>query len=144
MGNEKERERNFEGSKEEEVQAAYESLEKTEKKDELPSLDFRSLASRHFRLYSTDHVDYAYNSSYYPSKYVEFYYLGENGSRETERLHGHIYLNAAPILSTWERKTTNNNSSLISATVGRSNSTNNNNENLIQVHVMYDISRTCL
>ncbi|KAL6825808.1 hypothetical protein J3E69DRAFT_380914 [Trichoderma sp. SZMC 28015] len=94
---EKERVRKAESIKEEEVKAAYKSVQQAESKGQpLPPLD--SIARKNFRLYSVDHVDHRYDSIY-PSKYVEFYYFEEGTckaiqppSRET-KIQGHLYLN---------------------------------------------------
>ncbi|KAF3062541.1 hypothetical protein CFAM422_010585 [Trichoderma lentiforme] len=97
---EKERVRKAEGVKEEEVRAAYKSLQQAESKGQLLP-PFNCIAGNNFRLYSLDHVDHRYNSSLYPSKYVEFYYFEEGDdtctskqppSRET-KIQGHLYLN---------------------------------------------------
>ncbi|PGH00531.1 hypothetical protein GX51_05746 [Blastomyces parvus] len=59
------------------------------------------IASKHFRLYSVDHVDYFFNSSMYPSKYVEFYHLNHYNpsgqplpARHDIQAHGHVYFDS--------------------------------------------------
>ncbi|PNP58881.1 hypothetical protein THARTR1_01129 [Trichoderma harzianum] len=97
---EKERWRKSESLKEEQVRAAYKSLQQAEIKGHLPS-PLHSIAGKHFRLYSLDHFDHRYDPVYYPSKYVEFYYIEEGDdtctfkqppTKET-KIQGHLYLN---------------------------------------------------
>ncbi|PON20048.1 hypothetical protein TGAM01_v211092 [Trichoderma gamsii] len=97
---EKERLRESESVKEEEVQAAYKSLQQAEIRGSL-LCPLDSIASKTFRLYSLDYFDYRYDPVYYPSKYVEFYYIEEGDSTctykqpptEETKIQGHLYLN---------------------------------------------------
>jgi hypothetical protein len=95
----KEEQQTFERNKEKEVQSAYESL-KFGKEGKTAFLD--AIASQIFHLYSPDYVNHCYSSDHYPPKYVEFYYLDENGplphskplsDREARQMEGHIYFN---------------------------------------------------
>jgi hypothetical protein len=95
---EKEEQRIFERSMEKEVHDAYESLKKIEMEGETPPLDF--IARKRFRLFSIDYVDHCDHFDFDESKFVEFYYLDENGNvqpppdREVEQMRGQVYLNA--------------------------------------------------
>lgn len=90
----------FEREKEEEVQSAYDSLKKTGKEGKTVSLAPITVAG-HFRLYSTDHIEYCYELGDYPTKYIEFYYLDESDQllldrearKKAKKIYGHIYFN---------------------------------------------------
>lgn len=92
--------RELESSKEQEVYAAYEAMLESQKKGDRPRPRLESIAGKQFYLYSVDHVDYCYDDFLYPSKYVEFYFIGENGGIGHEpykiaKIQGHVYLNSS-------------------------------------------------
>ncbi|KAH6872084.1 hypothetical protein B0T10DRAFT_499916 [Thelonectria olida] len=94
----KETRRDFESEMEKEVQEAYECLQRAEMKGDAHRHD---LLGKVFHLYSVDHVDLCY-SDFYPSKYVEFHCLDDNGAQlccdqllddEARQIDGHVYFN---------------------------------------------------
>lgn len=96
----KNREREMESAKEEEVRAAYRSLLKAEK--ELKTIPIESLAGQGFKLFCSDHVDHFYLNTY-ATKRVDFYYLDDMGDllpdkqkhrNEADMLFGDVYLDA--------------------------------------------------
>lgn len=97
---EKEQEREMERTKEEEVRAAYRSLNKAEK--ERKTIPVGSLAGQSFKLFCSDHVDHFY-SDLYATKRVDFYHLDdrdnprlgkEKPGGEADMLYGDVYLDA--------------------------------------------------
>jgi hypothetical protein len=95
----KDSQRTFDRGKEREVQEMYDSLKNAKKQIKTP---LESIAGQTFRIYSVDHVDCCYSSDMYPSKYVEFYHLDEDGpsgqlppARQAAQMHGHVYFNSA-------------------------------------------------
>jgi hypothetical protein len=97
---EKEREQEMERTKEEEVYAAYRSLNRAEK--ERKTIPIESLAGQGFKLFCSDHVDHFY-SDLYATKRVDFYHLDDTGNPrldkpklggEADMLYGDVYLDA--------------------------------------------------
>jgi hypothetical protein len=96
----KERQQDIEKTKEEEVHAAYRSLNKAEK--ERKTIPVGLLAGQSFKLFCSDHVDHFY-SDLYATKRVDFYHLDDtNNPRlhkqkpggEADMLYGDVYLDA--------------------------------------------------
>ena len=73
----------------------YTTLENAKKKHRKAPLG--SIAG-HFSLYSSDHVEYCYNSYMYRSKYVEFYHPDEDDPSDQplpdSETYGHLYLDS--------------------------------------------------
>jgi hypothetical protein len=88
----KEKQQRFERNKEKEVQSACEAFKSGKESKTAP---LKSIASKTFRLHSTDHVKHCYNSDVY--KYIEFYCLDEDGQLLLEQgagqINRHIYFN---------------------------------------------------
>ncbi|RMZ87475.1 hypothetical protein DV736_g5298, partial [Chaetothyriales sp. CBS 134916] len=94
----KDRARQMESAKEEEVRAAYQSLLKAE--NEHKTILVEALVGQGFKLFCSNHVEHFY-SDLYATKRVDFYYLDTVGhlspdehKHETNMLYGDIYLNA--------------------------------------------------
>ena len=93
-------------AREEEVNTAYTAFKKTQrrakKKDETIPLDL-DLSSRGgimYNLFCTQHVEWLFKHSYYPTQRADFYYLGESlggpppKDGEERPMFGMIYINA--------------------------------------------------
>lgn len=98
----KERARDMETAKEEEVRAAYRSFKKARKEGETTPID--SLAGQEFKLFCSDHVDHFYSDDIYPTKRVQFYHPHHDHNpnfdraklgKETGMLHGLVYLDGS-------------------------------------------------
>jgi hypothetical protein len=96
----KEHEQEMERTKEEEVRAAYRSLNPTEKEGK--PIPIESIAGQSFKLFCSDHVHHFY-SDLYATKRVDFYHLDDTGDPrlektklggEAEMLYGDMYLDA--------------------------------------------------
>lgn len=97
---EKERHRDIEKTKEEEIRAAYRSLNKAEKEGRTIAVGL--LAGQSFKLFCSDHVDHFY-SDVYATKRVDFYCLVDTNNPglhkqkaggEADMLYGDVYLDA--------------------------------------------------
>ena len=97
---EKEREREMERTMEEEVRAAYRSLNTAENEGKI--IPVGSLAGQGFKLFCSDHVDHFY-SDFYATKRVDFYHLDETNNPQLDKqkpgdradmLYGDVYFDA--------------------------------------------------
>ncbi|KAL4946750.1 hypothetical protein BDV06DRAFT_217908 [Aspergillus oleicola] len=80
------------------VRKVYESLESTTKRQKLGP---DSLVGKKHRLYSTDYIEHCFIPSYYATKYIEFYRLGEDDwevlaeQEEKQTVNGHMYFSSS-------------------------------------------------